>query len=328
MRLRFVLMLSLLCIFCAQGVIAADFFVVIGGKKEQAQDVASPLPDTGIYFCDDGEDDIICPGYGDEAYAQDGHYNAPERQLEYKDNYDGTVTDKVTGLMWAQGDLGGENTPSEAIAACAASELAGHTDWRLAEINEYVSLYDLGQTPSPLISRVFTFTADASHYWSNTSVSGSYWNAAFENGAVIVAGTSDNNGRCVRGNVLPAPSFTDNGDGTVSDSTTGLEWLQVDDSDYYTWLGALACCRDLDYAGHDDWRLPDYKELHTLLDYDRTTRPSIDEGVFDSNSDLFWSASPFKGGMGYAYSIDFYFRSAALKNMTNLLSVRCVRGGP
>ena len=73
--------------------------------------------------------------------------------------------------------------------------------------------------------------------------------------------------------------FVDNGDGTVTDRATGLTWMQVDSAALnagrngdgnLNWVEALAWAEGLEYAGHDDWRLPNAKELHSIVDYTRS----------------------------------------------------------
>jgi hypothetical protein len=64
-------------------------------------------------------------------------------------------------------------------------------------------------------------------------------------------------------------NFRNNGDGTITDLATGLMWMQ-DDSGYgMEWKDALQYCENLAYAGHTDWRLPDAKELQSIVDYSR-----------------------------------------------------------
>ncbi len=88
--------------------------------------------------------------------------------------------------------------------------------------------------------------------------------------------------------------FVDNGDGTVSDTCTGLMWQQDTadtngdgvielgplSSDRRPWCEALAFCENLTFAGHDDWRLPNIRELQSIVDYGRGDLsrfiPSID----------------------------------------------------
>lgn len=74
-------------------------------------------------------------------------------------------------------------------------------------------------------------------------------------------------------------SFVDNGNGTITDNATGLTWLGADSGSFnagshgdgsLNWQEALSWCESLDYAGQTDWRLPDAKELHSIVDYTRS----------------------------------------------------------
>ncbi len=84
-------------------------------------------------------------------------------------------------------------------------------------------------------------------------------------------------------------AFADNGDETITDAGTGLMWMQHDNGHYghgdatyggFIWADALAYCEALDLADQDDWRLPNAKELQSLVDYTRspttTDSPAID----------------------------------------------------
>jgi hypothetical protein len=78
-------------------------------------------------------------------------------------------------------------------------------------------------------------------------------------------------------------SFTDNGDGTVTDSATGLMWAKNDSAAGMNWEEALAWVERKNaerYLGHNDWRLPNAKELQSIVDYARapevTGSPAID----------------------------------------------------
>jgi hypothetical protein len=79
---------------------------------------------------------------------------------------------------------------------------------------------------------------------------------------------------CVRGNSSYGTNeFHDNGDGTVSDRATGLEWAQADSGQSLDWQQALAWAQARnaeEYLGHSDWRLPNAKELQSLVDYTRS----------------------------------------------------------
>jgi len=66
--------------------------------------------------------------------------------------------------------------------------------------------------------------------------------------------------------------FIDNNDGTISDKATGLMWSQNDSNDGMNWQDALAWVQiknNENYLGHNDWRLPNAKELQSIVDYTR-----------------------------------------------------------
>ncbi|WP_345994042.1 DUF1566 domain-containing protein [Sulfurimonas sp. HSL-1716] len=73
--------------------------------------------------------------------------------------------------------------------------------------------------------------------------------------------------------------FTDNGDGTLTDESTGLMWTMQDSAKAMNWKEALRYAQNLKYAGYNDWRLPNAKELQYIVDYtrspDTTDSPAI-----------------------------------------------------
>ena len=88
-----------------------------------------------------------------------------------------------------------------------------------------------------------------------------------------------------RGVAWPYPRFSDLGNGTVADNLTGLNWTKDANAPgpsvctpgtYKLWLGALdyvACLNDNSYLGYNDWRLPNRKELRSLIDYSNYAPP-------------------------------------------------------
>jgi hypothetical protein len=67
--------------------------------------------------------------------------------------------------------------------------------------------------------------------------------------------------------------FADNRDGTVTDHATGLMWSQNDSVSALNWketLAWVATKNSENHLGHSDWRLPNMKELHSILDYSRS----------------------------------------------------------
>jgi hypothetical protein len=125
--------------------------------------------------------------------------------------------------------------------------------------------------------------------------------------------------RYVRGNTsYGINNFTNNGNGTISDNATGLMWMQNDNAQAVNWENALVYAENFEFAGYSDWRLPDTKELQSIVDYSRspaaTSSPAINP-IFNctkitneaGNEDYpcFWSstthASMTGGGAAAAY---------------------------
>lgn len=93
-----------------------------------------------------------------------------------------------------------------------------------------------------------------------------------------------------------AANFTNNGDGTVTDNITGLMWQQspdtdgdgdIDAGDKLTYDAAVAGADALNHAGYSDWRLPNIKELHSIVDYTRspgTTSSAAIDPLFNTTA--------------------------------------------
>ena len=131
----------------------------------------------------------------------------------------------------------------------------------------------------------------------------------------------------VRGNTdYGKNQFNDNGDGTVTDRATGLTWLKADSGHLkagqnkdgkLNWQEALSWAEGLTHAGHGDWRLPNVKELQSIVDYTRCpdkTRSAAIDPVFDVtairdpegevNYPFYWSGTTHassRGGSAGAY---------------------------
>ena len=84
--------------------------------------------------------------------------------------------------------------------------------------------------------------------------------------------------------------LVDNGDGTVTDASTGLMWQQAE-AGAMNWEAALVYCENLELAGHDDWRLPNLNELLSIVDYELYD-PAIDTTFFPgAMSSEYWSST-------------------------------------
>ena len=118
--------------------------------------------------------------------------------------------------------------------------------------------------------------------------------------------------RYVRGNTdYGVNNFVDNSDGTITDLATGLMWTKADSGTGMYWEDALAYAEDLDLAGYDDWRLPNAKELQSIVDYTRspaTTNSAAIDPIFNVTS-----ITDEGGNMNYP----FYWTSTTHANWSN-----------
>ena len=110
--------------------------------------------------------------------------------------------------------------------------------------------------------------------------------------------TAGDDGDLQRGVAWPDPRFTDNSNGTVTDNLTGLMWVKAPhslsgNSDAMNWHNAIDFCNNLTHAGHSDWRLPNVRELQSLIDYGRSLHVSLpwEHPFIGVQSDDYWSSS-------------------------------------
>jgi Protein of unknown function (DUF1566) len=134
-------------------------------------------------------------------------------------------------------------------------------------------------------------------------------------------------------------SYTDNGDGTVTDNNTGLMWQQQDDGNDYNWYQASGTydetydplsqnvCGSLNLGGHTDWRLPTKRELMSIVDY-AIFLPAL-APIFGGSSLFYWSSTDIPVSPPiYAQLVDFAFGYVGgMYDKSGSYLVRCVRAG-
>ena len=147
----------------------------------------------------------------------------------------------------------------------------------------------------------------------------------------------------IAGYAMAAKTYSDNGDGTVTDPTTGLVWMrcamgQVWDgttctgtAGTYTFDQANALTGTVTFAGQGDWRLPNIRELQTIVDRS-VFNPAIDKAAFPNTpASFFWSASANASITGGAWYVFFYFgyysSHLGFDNKSYAHQVRLVRAG-
>jgi hypothetical protein len=272
-------------------------------------------------FPDTGQAALYTATFGEDA---DYTINPPS----YADNGDGTIVDNNTALVWQKQDDGIMRSWDEANAYCGGLSLAG-TGWRLPTFLELMTIVDYGRF-YPAIDATFFRNTQSSFYWSATNFfyPDSVWGAYFSDGSLSTAyRTYTNLVRCVRGEEHPSV-FTDNNDGTVTDTTTGLMWQKFDDGTARTWEQSLSYCEGLSLAGFTDWRLPNAKELSSIVD---TTKygPAIDTVSFPNTQSYAWywtsTSDAYPGWGTYAWLVGFNSGGLYSTDKTYTYYVRCVR---
>lgn len=122
-------------------------------------------------------------------------------------------------------------------------------------------------------------------------------------------------------------SYTDNGDGTVTDNVTALVWQQSVPSTQYTQPEAAMYCAGLNLGGYTDWRLPSVIELLSIVDRS-TYAPSINAAAFPNTpSQWFWSSTPYAGAVIPVWWGVFFIYGNPTSSASELAAdyVRCVR---
>ncbi|HBI14411.1 MAG TPA: hypothetical protein DDY20_02655 [Desulfobulbaceae bacterium] len=239
----------------------------------------------------------------------------------------------------------GTNDTKDFIDALNGSSFGGHTDWRLPSIKELTTLVDRSRYGPAIGTNYFPLTVwslyEKPSYWSSTTDlfrQDKAWRINFRNGdseetrlKLIRCHV-----RAVRGGQTPPEKrFVDNQDGTVTDTVTRLQWQQAtaDPSgdgtpDAMTWEDALAYAENLSLAGHEDWRLPDFNELASVVDYSRYD-PAIDNKAFPRTArPPYWSSTTLEAWGETAWNMSFWSGGYDSQYKSYNLYMRAVRNHP
>ncbi len=189
-----------------------------------------------------------------------------------------------------------------------------------------------------------------------------------ESGGLLTTGRTEAFGSGSDGDMQAGTplAYTDNGDGTITDNNTGLMWEKKDDSGAsgsihsrgraWSWSSGSAAAWHLGgstrffldalnvqrFAGYDDWRLPNVRELYSIVHFGKNN-PAVDRvfhqpgctGCTDvtlttcscSASSFYWSSTTIATFPGSAWVVFFSNGNVSGANKTLSRQVRAVRGG-
>ncbi len=207
-------------------------------------------------------------------------------------------------------DANDKLTFTQAQAYCGNLDLAGNTDWWLPDIKQLYSLINFGgidpsgyegSSTAGLVP--FIDTTYFNFAYGDSSVGERIIDAQYASSTLYVSNTANDGGQtlfgvnfadgrikgyglslfgqektfyvmCTRGNSNYGQNdFMANGDDTITDTATGLMWAFDDSTSSFNWEQALLWVEEqntADYLGYADWRLPNAKELQSLVDYSRS----------------------------------------------------------
>jgi len=128
--------------------------------------------------------------------------------------------------------------------------------------------------------------------------------------------------------------FIDNGDGTVTDTKTGLMWAQTDNMGHITWHDAKLYCEYVILSEHNDWRMPTIKELESLFDDSLDGRETIcghkvkSAPQVELSCGFVWSSEILDVAGGYAVSAKAYNYSKGYQFSSRMSQYRGYRALP
>jgi protocatechuate 3,4-dioxygenase beta subunit len=327
------------------------------GKKCYNSTVEIPCPAPGEpFYGQDGNLNINPPSYNKLDANGTALPNSATTWATVKDNVtgliwenktdDGGIHDKDNTYTWCdtnpvtnggnQGTCGDGAAPTDTeafIKSLNDAHFGGFSDWRMPVIMELSSLANVDiPYPGPTIDGAWFPNTSPSEYWSSTAYAGDTgiaWLVSFYYG--YASGGNRNLGhyvRAVRGGGSDRSALVNNGDGTITDTNTGLMWQKTTAPGTYTWQQALAYAETLDLAGHLDWRLPARNELQSLVDYTRHD-PAVDPLLVSHTASSYYkSSTPSVGNVLYAWGVNFTDGSVNdAGNKSHSHHVRAVMGG-
>ena len=256
-----------------------------------------------------------------------------------------TVLNNLTGLEWVEDPHSLPDNPwgqtwNNAIDFCNVLSFSGNSDWRLPNRKELLSLIDYGNGDA------FSLALPTGHPFLGIKNNFPYWLGAVNSsymrtidmrfgnvsstyasqlcyvwpvrtgqtgapaplpasGQTTVYRPGDD-GTHQAGVAWPIPRFTDFGN-TVLDNLTGLEWIKSPDGfSTMSWSSAIDYCNGLSYDGHSNWRLPNVKELESLVHCGEWTSSWLNsaETPFSGIESNYWASTSAEYNTGNAWYVN------------------------
>jgi hypothetical protein len=146
--------------------------------------------------------------------------------------------------------------------------------------------------------------------------------------------SSGDDGDLEKGVFWPVPRFTDHGNGTITDNLTGLMWTKNADLAGGTkfWQGALDYVKSINsgagLGGYHDWRLPNRKELFSLIDHSKWVPALPASHPFQNvQSDYYWSSTTSAYSTDSAWFVYMWYGAVYASSKSGRNFVWPVRSG-
>ncbi len=293
-----------------QGDVLRIYNMALLVRGSSSKSLSYTIVDTGQEKCFNNDREISCQSKDGDFYGQDGNFRGIQPSYRdngdgtVTDSNTGLMWQKDHGAKMTFGEA------VSGAASCRTGGYTDWRLPTIKELYSLINFNGIDPDPrstdiesvTPYLDAVFPFeygTAtgeriiDAQYISStkyvNTTMNGNAtaFGVNFADGRIKGYPVNEIHGRIkkyyvkyVRGNALYGKnSFRDNGDGTISDKATGLMWMKYDSGFFkagengdgkMNWKQALLFAKKTSFAGYSDWRLPDAKELQSIVDYTRS----------------------------------------------------------
>jgi len=153
-----------------------------------------------------------------------------------------------------------------------------------------------------------------------------------EFGALIACAGTGQDGELQAGVAWPNPRFVAGSGPTVdcvTDNLTGLMWVRAPSASAVTWATALTNANNLTLCGFSDWRLPNRKELRSLVNYGVADNAASmnTQGFTGVQGGFYWTSSTFAVDTTFAVLVRFAVGEGGAQNKNLNFLVWPVRAG-